>query len=56
MQYLACTPGVALIKHAGGAAELMRQRGPEAHRHGFENAMLRAFRPKMVRLRIITCG
>ncbi|KAA6407296.1 MAG: hypothetical protein FRX48_08844 [Lasallia pustulata] len=47
-EFLTCSHKASWIVHAGGAARLMQERGPQAHKRGFENAMLRAFRPKMI--------
>ena len=36
------------IQHAGGAAALMRARGPDRHRHGFDREIFLAFRHTIV--------
>jgi hypothetical protein len=46
-------PGKSWITYAGGAGRLIRLRGPDRHRSGFDCAMFMASRGYLVRLNIL---
>jgi hypothetical protein len=47
-EMFASKSNLSWIQHAGGAGALMRARGPEAHRFGFEREMFVAFRHTVI--------
>ena len=56
LQVFACTKPESWRAHADGIGRLVRMRGPESHRSGFDNCMFIAFRGMIVSMSVSMFG